>query len=89
MGMEEKVVGNGLERAALDFVGNTKNKYRRMDSDLEELDIVSEYEANSIRKSNTRKYVMASAIFASLNSVLLGYGTSTFSFFCFLSPLTL
>lgn len=79
MGMEEKGVGNGLERAALDFVGNSKNKYRRMDSDLEELDVVSEYEANSIRKTNTRKYVMASAVFASLNSVLLGYDVGVMS----------
>lgn len=79
MGMEEKGVGNGLERAALDFVGNSKNKYRRMDIDLEELDVVSEYEANSIRKTNTRKYVMASAVFASLNSVLLGYDVGVMS----------
>lgn len=79
MGVEEKGVGNGLERAALDFVGNSKNKYRRMDSDLEELDVVSEYEAYSIRKSNTRKYVMASAVFASLNSVLLGYDVGVMS----------
>lgn len=46
----------------------SKNKYRRMDSELTEED-----ERRHL-SHNTRKYVIACAIFASLNSVLLGYG---------------
>ncbi|KNA22745.1 hypothetical protein SOVF_031630 [Spinacia oleracea] len=76
MGIEE----NGLEKVGLNRT-NKKNKYRRMDSpDLrEELDEISEYEAQILRKSSTRKFVMASAVFASLNSVLLGYDVGVMS----------
>ncbi|KAK4485200.1 hypothetical protein RD792_007825 [Penstemon davidsonii] len=48
-------------------------KYRRMDSNVEEDENENE---NVIKnKNNSSKYVMACAIFASLNSVLLGYVT--------------
>lgn len=67
-------LGNGLPQ--LPQVG--KGKYRRMD---EELVHEGEEEAAGIsprgvasRKASTRKYVFACAVFASLNSVLLGYG---------------
>jgi len=50
----------------------TKNKYKRMNSELPEgYDDVLHQEA---RRNSTRKYVIACAFFASLNNVLLGYG---------------
>ena len=65
---------NGVVENGVGFNINNNNKYRRMDeADLEEIDIVSEYEAQILRRSTTKKFVMASAVFASLNSVLLGY----------------
>lgn len=68
MGVEE----NGLK--------NSKNKYRRMDSpDLGELDVISDNEAQILRKITTKKYVMASAFMASLNSILLGYDVGVMS----------
>ncbi|KAG8642433.1 hypothetical protein MANES_12G087600v8 [Manihot esculenta] len=49
-----------------------KNKYKRVDPEFtEKLDDASN---GQDRSSITRKYVLACAIFASLNSVLLGYG---------------
>ncbi|KAL2931998.1 putative polyol transporter 4 [Bienertia sinuspersici] len=73
MGIEE----NGVESVGLK---SSKNKYRRMDSrDLVEFDVISEYEAPNFRKTATKKYVMASAVFASLNSVLLGYDVGVMS----------
>ncbi|XP_074272180.1 putative polyol transporter 4 [Silene latifolia] len=75
MGMEENGGGENVVG-----INNMKNKYRRMDSpDLEELDVVAEYEAHVLRKSSTKKFVMASAVFASLNSVLLGYDVGVMS----------
>ncbi|XP_021740538.1 probable polyol transporter 4 isoform X1 [Chenopodium quinoa] len=64
---------NGMENIGLK---NIKNKYRRMDSDLS---VISENEAHILRKRSTRKFVMASAVFASLNSVLLGYDVGVMS----------
>lgn len=53
----------------------TKNKYRRMDSELPEAsDDASHHHHQEGSSKNTRKYVFACAVFASLNSVLLGYG---------------
>ncbi|PSS24657.1 Polyol transporter like [Actinidia chinensis var. chinensis] len=51
-------------------------KYKRMDSDiLEGGEDVSNFDNHQLGKSNsTKKYVLSYAIFASLNSVLLGYG---------------
>lgn len=55
-----------------EFQLGSKNKYKRMKSEVTE----EEEEDGSFSKENrdTRKYVFACAIFASLNSVLLGYG---------------
>jgi hypothetical protein len=69
MGVQEN--GNGI-------VGG-KNKYKRMDSDALEEDIVlsnnvQDQEGVFVEKGDTRIYLLACAIFASLNSVLLGYG---------------
>ncbi|THG10100.1 hypothetical protein TEA_012766 [Camellia sinensis var. sinensis] len=55
------------------FPLGAKNKYRRMDSELTE-DDDSHHLQQQQRSRNTKKYVLACAIFASLNSVLLGYG---------------
>ncbi|KAF9683547.1 hypothetical protein SADUNF_Sadunf04G0025100 [Salix dunnii] len=68
MGVQEN--GNGL-------VGG-KNKYKRMDSDALEEDIVlssnhQDQEGVYVEKRDTKIYLLACAIFASLNSVLLGY----------------
>lgn len=54
-------------------------KYKRMDADATEEDIVlsnndQQQEGIVIENRDTTKYVFACAIFASLNSVLLGYG---------------
>lgn len=58
----------------------TKNKYRRMDSeDTEDFDDGSHHHHQEKRSSSTRKYVLACAIFASLNSVLLGYDVGVMS----------
>lgn len=53
-----------------------KNKYRRMDSQLPEDndDDVLHQQQREDKRNSTRKYVIACAIFASLNNVLLGYG---------------
>jgi hypothetical protein len=62
----------------------TKNKYRRMDSEVtEDFDDGSHHHHQEKRSSSTRKYVLACAIFASLNSVLLGYGNQALIFFFF------
>lgn len=62
----------GLSSVAL----GTKNKYKRMDSQLpDEDEDASQHQLQEKRSKKTRKYVLACAIFASLNSVLLGYGT--------------
>ncbi|KAG6717890.1 hypothetical protein I3842_04G123000 [Carya illinoinensis] len=58
----------------------TKNKYRRMDSELSEAsDDASHHRHQEGRSKNTRKYVFACAVFASLNSVLLGYDVGVMS----------
>ncbi|XP_029129625.1 probable polyol transporter 4 isoform X2 [Cajanus cajan] len=55
----------------------TKNKYKRMNSELREgYDDVLHQED---RRNSTRKYVIACAIFASLNNVLLGYDVGVMS----------
>lgn len=51
-----------------------KNKYRRMDSELDEDHDDDPLHHQGDASSSTRKYVFACAVFASLNSVLLGYG---------------
>nr|QCU55125.1 polyol transporter [Camellia fraterna] len=54
------------------------NKYRSMDSELTE-DDDSLHLQQQQRSRNTKKYVLACAIFASLNSVLLGYDVGVMS----------
>lgn len=57
------------------------NKYRRMDAAGNEEDNSltqsPEQEEGFDKSGSTRKYVLACAFFASLNSVLLGYGISS------------
>ncbi|CAN0896848.1 Probable polyol transporter 4 [Linum grandiflorum] len=80
MGIQEN--GNG----ELGFDLGGKNKYKRMDSDLaistaadEDFDDASDHLRQLQRNSTTRKYVLACAVFASLNSVLLGYDVGVMS----------
>ncbi|XAR66439.1 hypothetical protein NMG60_11012674 [Bertholletia excelsa] len=55
-------------------------KYDRMDSDSMEEDDVPDFRVHEAdRSSKTRKYVLACAVFASLNSVLLGYDVGVMS----------
>lgn len=76
VGVQEK--GNGEVGLSI----GTKNKYRRMDSEVtEDFDDGSHHHHQEKRSSSTRKYVLACAIFASLNSVLLGYGNQALIFF--------
>ncbi|KAL0001898.1 hypothetical protein SO802_015679 [Lithocarpus litseifolius] len=57
-----------------------KNKYRRMNSELtEDYDDASHQQHQEDRNKSTRKYVLACAVFASLNSVLLGYDVGVMS----------
>lgn len=65
-------------------MGLSKNKYRRMDdSELRKSDDfgddydAAEHHRQMERNKTTRKYVFACSVFASLNSVLLGYGTES------------
>lgn len=74
VGVQEK--GNGEVGLSI----GTKNKYRRMDSEVtEDFDDGSHHHHQEKRSSSTRKYVLACAIFASLNSVLLGYDVGVMS----------
>ncbi|KAK9939146.1 hypothetical protein M0R45_015853 [Rubus argutus] len=78
MGIEENENGEtGLSAVPLGF----KNKYKRMDSQLTEVDDddASHHHHQEKRNTSTRKYVLACAIFASLNSVLLGYDVGVMS----------
>ncbi|XVF01968.1 hypothetical protein REPUB_Repub04eG0135300 [Reevesia pubescens] len=72
VGVQEN--GNGEMAMALSL-GN-KNKYKRMDSKLSD-DFDDHHQLE--RKKSTRKYVLACAIFASLNNVLLGYDVGVMS----------
>lgn len=82
MGVQEN--GNigdiGLSGVSL----GSKNKYKRMDSEMkeDEDDDALHHHQEEDRRSRTKKYVFACAVFASLNSVLLGYG-KCFLFFIF------
>lgn len=72
MGFQEN--GNGEMGLSAIPLG-AKNKYKRMNSELvEDNDDVLNQQQREERRSSTRKYVIACAIFASLNNVLLGYG---------------
>jgi hypothetical protein len=77
VGVQES--GNGEMGLSVVPLG-TKNKYRRMDSELtEDVDDASRHRHQENRTKSTRKFVFASAVFASLNSVLLGYGMLFFT----------
>lgn len=64
--------GNGLPR--LPRMGG-RGKYRRMDAEANEEEAEGEVlETGRSRGNESRRYVFACAVFASLNNVLLGYG---------------
>lgn len=73
MGFQEN--GNG-EMGLSGIPLGAKNKYKRMTSELpdDNDDVFLHQQQVEERRSSTRKYVIACAIFASLNNVLLGYG---------------
>lgn len=76
VGVQEN--GNG-EMGLSGLPLGSKNKYRRMNSELtEDYDDASHQQRQEDRNKSTRKYVLACAVFASLNSVLLGYGIYAF-----------
>ena len=68
---EENGNRNGNGGSVSEFQLGNKNKYKRMESDD-----ATEEDINH----DSRKFVFACAIFASLNSVLLGYGSFFFFF---------
>ncbi|XP_059452163.1 probable polyol transporter 4 [Corylus avellana] len=77
VGVQEN--GNGEMGLSVVPLG-TKNKYRRMDSELtEDVDDASHHHHQENRSKSTRRFVFASAVFASLNSVLLGYDVGVMS----------
>lgn len=59
----------------------SKNKYKRMDSELieDDYDDASHHHHQHEKSNRTKKYVYACAFFASLNSVLLGYDVGVMS----------
>lgn len=63
---------NGEANGMVEIHMGSKNKYKRMDSDGKE-------EGVAEKSRNTRKFVLVCAIFASLNSVLLGYDVGVMS----------
>ncbi|KAK7854478.1 probable polyol transporter 4 [Quercus suber] len=77
VGVQEN--GNG-EMGLSGLPLGSKNKYRRMNSELtEDYDDASHQQHQEDRNNSTRKYVLACAVFASLNSVLLGYDVGVMS----------
>ncbi|KAF5474364.1 hypothetical protein F2P56_006268 [Juglans regia] len=75
VGGEENGNGEGLVEIPI----GSKNKYKRMNPDGTEEDVVFSNEGISIRKNTTRNFVFVCAIFVSLNSVLLGYDVGVMS----------
>ncbi|XP_071907093.1 probable polyol transporter 4 isoform X1 [Coffea arabica] len=73
------VFGRDMEISVLPL--GTKNKYKRMDSQLTDGgDDDSHHQAElENRRKTTRKFVFACAVFASLNNVLLGYDVGVMS----------
>ncbi|KAK7263643.1 hypothetical protein RJT34_31237 [Clitoria ternatea] len=77
MGFQEK--GNG-EMGLSGIPLGAKNKYKRMDSELvDDINDALSLQQQEDRRNSTRKYVIACAIFASLNNVLLGYDVGVMS----------
>jgi hypothetical protein len=76
MGLAEEAIGNGEGLGRIPRLG-AKQKYIRMDAQIPEETTGEEDRTgmkDSDRISESRRYVIACAVFASLNSVLLGYG---------------
>ncbi|XP_071907085.1 probable polyol transporter 4 [Coffea arabica] len=72
------VFGGDMDMSALPL--GSKNKYKRMDSELTDGDDDSHHHHQlEDRRKTTRKFVLACAIFASLNNVLLGYDVGVMS----------
>ncbi|CAI9299535.1 unnamed protein product [Lactuca saligna] len=74
----------GVQETGDDENKGTKNKYRRMDSELTDYgnndpEVVQYNQTQRQRSKRTRKYVFACAVFASLNNVLLGYDVGVMS----------
>lgn len=68
--------GNGISGdGSSGIVLGIKNKYTKMDSEITEADAHDQRD----RINNTKKFVFACAVFASLNSVLLGYDVGVMS----------
>lgn len=67
VGVQENGNGDLISEIPL----GTKTKYTRMTSEAEEEE---EDGLSTKKKQDTKTYIIACAIFASLNSVLLGYG---------------
>lgn len=75
MGGEENGKGEGVVEIHM----GSKNKYRRMDSDGTEEDVALSNGGIAKKNHYTKKFVFVCAIFASLNSVLLGYDVGVMS----------
>lgn len=74
MELEEVGNGNGNGLPRLSRLGE-KVKYRRVDAEVNEEEAEGEVSATGrSRGAQSRRYVFACAVFASLNNVLLGYG---------------
>lgn len=69
-GVQENGNGNGDVISEIPL--GTKTKYIRMNSD--HIEAEEDEEDLATKKHDSNKYIFACAIFASLNSVLLGYG---------------
>ncbi|KAK3404661.1 hypothetical protein EUGRSUZ_K00968 [Eucalyptus grandis] len=68
------LVGTGEKERADSLKG--MNEYKRMGSEVEDHDFEDDlvhYQRQLERRKSTRRYVFASAVFVSLNSLLLGY----------------
>ncbi|XP_073029093.1 probable polyol transporter 4 [Primulina eburnea] len=66
---------NGNREMGIGMALGAQNKYRRMDSHYEDEDDLQMEK----RRKDRRKYVFACSVFASLNSVLLGYDVGVMS----------
>lgn len=75
MGLQENENVSDLGSSGIPLGSN--NNYERIDSNMlaEDYDDASHHHHQKDRSRSTRKYVFACAVFASLNSALLGYGT--------------
>ncbi|KAL5715617.1 putative polyol transporter 4 [Ranunculus cassubicifolius] len=69
---------NGDDASLVGLTNKKKNKYQRMDMEFtEEEDAMNQQRLQRVK--TTQKYVFACAVFASLNSVLLGYDVGVMS----------